>query len=338
MSKIAVEQPKSIAFYYPGPLWRSGNAVKNLLLFFDGVGLLVPAYMREELEAQDGKVLGAVRDAGLLHVLEPETVVDKAATVKLASTLADLLASGALDSLTAGAHAFEEISMSRLGFYGDVGLANMIFEELERRGLAKKSADGVSIPLHPTVRALVLCLLAQILRGQSTARGLDLVPATDQAPVVHALGEMLSLPTSASAGHVVQRDLEVVGVDLAKVPVEEVLAFRKEHRANYLRYATGVRRFLRDASLQPEPERQRAVRERDAELREMARDLAKQSAAAWKKPAGFALSALGAAWTASTGDPTGAALALGGSILALEKGKNEVGAYSYLFDARSKLA
>jgi hypothetical protein len=40
-------QPE-IAYYYPGPLWRSGDWVKTLLLFFDGVALLVPEYLRDK--------------------------------------------------------------------------------------------------------------------------------------------------------------------------------------------------------------------------------------------------------------------------------------------------
>ncbi|HEY5989045.1 MAG TPA: hypothetical protein VIV12_22100, partial [Streptosporangiaceae bacterium] len=41
-SSLGATAPPEIAFYYPGPLWRSGEWVKTLLLFFDGVALLVP--------------------------------------------------------------------------------------------------------------------------------------------------------------------------------------------------------------------------------------------------------------------------------------------------------
>ena len=37
---------KDVAFYYPGPFWYSAAWVKNLLLFFDGIALLVPTYMK----------------------------------------------------------------------------------------------------------------------------------------------------------------------------------------------------------------------------------------------------------------------------------------------------
>jgi hypothetical protein len=45
-AQIAVEKP-ILAFYYPGWIWQDPAWLKNLLLFFDGVALLVPDYMRE---------------------------------------------------------------------------------------------------------------------------------------------------------------------------------------------------------------------------------------------------------------------------------------------------
>jgi hypothetical protein len=39
--------PPEIAFYYPNPVWYLGNWVKSLILFFDGIGLLVPTYMKD---------------------------------------------------------------------------------------------------------------------------------------------------------------------------------------------------------------------------------------------------------------------------------------------------
>jgi hypothetical protein len=96
----------------------------------------------------------------LLQVFEPETFVDKEASEKLADAMSEVIASGALDDLADSGTAFAELSYSRLGGYGDPGLAKMIHEELKARGLARDTEDGVSIPLHPAVRSLVLVLLA----------------------------------------------------------------------------------------------------------------------------------------------------------------------------------
>jgi hypothetical protein len=96
----------------------------------------------------------------------------------------------------------------------------MILDELKARGLAKESEDGKSIPMHPIVRALVLVLLAQILR---TALGVEIMPITDQPKLVEALVELLSLPDRPPAGHVVAFDMNTVGVYVGTVPIDELL-------------------------------------------------------------------------------------------------------------------
>lgn len=42
-------KPNEIAFYYPGHLWRDPDLIKTMLLFFDGIGLLVPEYKKHDL-------------------------------------------------------------------------------------------------------------------------------------------------------------------------------------------------------------------------------------------------------------------------------------------------
>ena len=49
----------------------------------------------------------------------------------------------------------------------------MLLEELERKGLAQRSLDGHSIPMHPIARSMVL-VLAQILRSNFPALGIEL--------------------------------------------------------------------------------------------------------------------------------------------------------------------
>ena len=44
------EDVPDVAFYYPGHLWHHGDWIKTLLLFFDGVGLLLPEYKQGEPE------------------------------------------------------------------------------------------------------------------------------------------------------------------------------------------------------------------------------------------------------------------------------------------------
>lgn len=325
-----------IAFYYPNPFWQNGDWVKNLLLFFDGVALLVPEFMAEQVERSDPAIVVGLREHGLLHVLKPEEMVDKRSTEELAMKLADLITSGAIDKLAGDDRSsFAELSMSRLGFSGDEGLGKMLHEELMQRGLAKTSVDGVSIPMRPMVRSLVLVLLSQILRQKGVAMGMDLVPATDMTELVKALHELLSLPQAPSAGNVVKFDLEAVGVDVGSYPIDEVLSYRKENLAEYKRYAGSVRLFVHELSGMAPEIRETAFKERGHELTEMRESLKKASRKAWKDTSAFALGIMGAAWTVRTGNPIAAALSSGALLLkGAAADKPKTGAYSYIFNAK----
>lgn len=322
-----------VAFYYPGPSWHISDWIKNLILFFDGVALLVPEYIHDRPFEADPVLATALHDHNLLHILEPERLVDKAATEQLASALSDVITSGALDALDVNT-AFHTLSMSRLGYWGDRELAQMIFEELKTRRLARETEDGLSIPMHPQVRTLVLVLLAQILRPRGASVGLDLSPATDIPDLVTSLTELLTVKSLPSSGSVVSFDLNVVGVDLGPFPVDEVLDFRRGHLQEHREYARSIKRFLRELSLVPEEERSEMFAARQAELDDLASDLKRASRRAWKQPSSFALTLAGAAWTALSGDPLSAILGLGGAALTLGgSGGPNAGAYSYLFQA-----
>jgi hypothetical protein len=327
-----------VAFYYPGPMWTSGEALKTLLLFFDGIALLVPRYMIERPQQHEPWLVGPLRNAGLLHILEPETLVDKAATKELTTAISGLIRSGAFKGLKKRGTAFHELSYSRLGGFSDHELAQEILKDLERHKLARKSKDGVSIPMHPVVRNTVLVLLAQILRPKGPELGLELSPTTDRPQLVDALSEMLAAGSPTSVGRVVAFDLETVAPDLSSVPLDEVLSFRQAHHREYKEYARNVRQFVHEISGLPGRERERALRDRQEQIRDLASDLKKTGRKAWQRPAFFALSVTGAAWKWQTGDPIGAVLAAAGALgTAISGGhRSEVGAYSYLFQARSR--
>ncbi len=198
---------REFAFYYPNAMWVSGDWAKNLMLFFDGIALLVPDYMKERPEREDPAIVRGLKEHGLLHIIEPEKSVDHVATEKLVSAMTDIITSGALDQLSNSDTRLRELSMSRMGFSGDQGLAWMILGELKQRNLARDSEDGVSIPMHPDVRSLLLILLAQILRPYGANLDAELSPATDSPRLVTALAEMLALKAIPSTETVIQFDL-----------------------------------------------------------------------------------------------------------------------------------
>jgi hypothetical protein len=327
---------KEIAYYYPNPMWDRGDWIKNLILFFDGVALLVPEYMKDKPSIQDPAIVAGLEQHNLLHLLQPETVVDATATAQLAGAMREIIESGRLDSLPAESD-FHELSMSRLGYFGNEDLATELFKELKKRGLAKETEDGRSIPMHPKVRSLVLVLLSQILRSYGPKMEAELSPVTDRPLAVAALSEMLSHKVIPTTGSVIDFDMSTVSVDVGSIPIDEVLSFRKENLAAYRRYSLSVRRFAQDLSKMGDDERANAFDLRQSELDDLSADLRSKSRKAWKKPASFAFSLTGAAVSLAAGHPLAAALSLSSAALGYAPAsKPEMGAYSYLFRASER--
>ena len=333
---MTTTEGRELAFYYPNPMWTHGNWIKNLILFFDGIALLVPEYMKDRLESLDRSIVIGLKEHGLLEIIEPEQAVDRAAAEKLATAMTELITSDVLDELMTEDTAFHELSMSRLGLYGDDSLYRMIFQELKERGLARESRDDYSVPLHPKVRSLVLVLLSQILRPYGDTINANLNPATDQGGLVRALTELLSVRTERSLGDVVEFDLDRVSVDLGAMPFDEVLSFRKQNVERHKHYMLTVRKFAMELSRMSEEEQALALEVRQAELRDLANDLRNRSRKAWRKPASFALTLAGAAVTVDTA-PLASILSLTSGWLANKgQGEMDLGAYSYLFRAQER--
>lgn len=326
------------AFYYPGPVWDDSDAIKNLVLFFDGLAVLVPNYLRGKPLRIDPAIAAGLTDNGLLRELEPETFIDRAAAEELATQLVDLLASGALDHLRVDDAPFEELSMSRLGSVAAPELAEMVFDELVKRRLARATEDGVSIPMHRAVRAAILVLLAQILapRGPNIYN-IGLSPCTDRPALVRGLVELLHLPGIAHESHVMQMDVEHVGVDLSAVPIDEVLGFRRENYSAYRAYVIALRRFMRESTALPINEQDRLQVDRRREIDELRRDVLERARRAWRRPASFGLGLAGCLWLLGHGDAVGGLIAMGLGLTGLgEVDRRELGAYSYLFAAQNR--
>jgi hypothetical protein len=334
------EPQRETAYYYPEPYWivREGSWIKSLLLFFDEVAILLPEYMRGRHLAADPTLAEPLEDSGLLRVLEPEWFVDEASTSKLTDMVQWLVEQNAFESLPE-AH-MAELSMSRMGYSAIHETAHRVFEGLESRGLAVKSQDGVSIPMHPFVRAVYLVLLAQLARDAGARHGLDLLPTTNGPGVKDVFERYLTLPPMPSRGRVISFDLDAVSIDLDAVPLDEVLAFRDENRDAYRRYMKNLRTFSLQVSGLDAGDRVRAFADRQAELTEEAHSLVHRAKEAWKSPkdvATFALGISGAAWSFAAHTPLPALLTLAGTGLGMLPGKEEGCAYSYLFKAKQEL-
>lgn len=128
------------------------------------------------------------------------------------------------------------------------------------------------------------------------------------------MNELLSIPSSPSSGNVIRFDLNVVSVDLAPIPIDEVLGFRKENFKDFKNYQQECKSFAFELSRIDQEERNLKFQIRQDELTDLVNDLRKKSRKAWKKPASFALILAGAVWTVNTGDIIGGALAVSGGI------------------------
>jgi hypothetical protein len=336
------EQVPDLAYYYPETYWRGDetDAMKSLLLFFDGIAILLPQYMRGRETAADPVLAGPLQERGLLRILEPETFVDQEVTEALITAVTELVTTGAFDDLERPEYGYAELSRSRMGWDADVELSEMIIEELISRDLARPSEDGVSIPLHPTVRTTFLVLLSQLARDAGRRAGLGLHPATTSYRAMEDLIQVMSFHDTPSAGHVVAFDQEVVGLDLAAVPLDDILEFREHHGQAYRAYARNVRQQVIELGLLEPHEREARLLDRREELAEQANDLRRTARRWWRTPSGsFAIGAAGAAWLAAgpLHDPIGAILAFAGAALVAASGQQTATAYSYILDANRAL-
>lgn len=327
-----------IAFYYPNPYWYDPDWARNLILFFDGIGMLIPSYMEHAAQLDDYAIIAGLKEHNLFHVFLPETFIDEEAATRLETAMMAIIDSGALDSLSKEDDtSFAELSMSRMGFHTAEKAAQAVFEQLKKRNLAKESQDGVSVPLHPSVRYIILVLLAQILRLNGRQAGYELLPATDRPLLVNALTELLSQKQLPSAERVISLDLQAVGVDLGSIPIDEILSFRVEHREVYRNYTRQLKLTVHELGKMDADTQQIALENRQDEITSLASDIRKTARKAWKKPATFCLSAAGAIWRAYNGDPIGASLAGGAALLSIGKPDSvDTGAYSYLFSAKER--
>ena len=328
----------NIAYYYPPPYWMSHETdwIKSLLLFFDRVAILLPGYMYGRHRTGDPTLAGPLEDMGLLEILEPAEWVDGEVTRQLVDIVTGLVDDGAFDGLPETGY-FHELSASRVGYCADVELAGSLIGKLRDKGLCEPSRDGVSVPLHPTVRTTFLVLLAQLLRGAARRRGDILHPATGDDEAIRDFAKIMSMDWAPSSSGVIEFDLEPAGIDLSAVPLDDLLRFREERGSAHRKYMLDLRRFMAEvASVGDAGAREELLRERRLEMAESARDLHRSAKRALgKKLVARSIGLAGCAWSLGNGDHLGFALGAASELMQKIIGDPKiVTSYSYLFDIR----
>lgn len=328
-----------VAYIYPAPYWSLSEHdwIKSLLLFFDEVAILLPDYMYGRHHVADPSLAEPLEERGMLRVLEPNDWIDEQARVDLVRSMAGLIDSGAFDELDRTAH-FEELSQSRAGYNVDIAVADDLVNTLLEMGLARPTADGASVPMHPVVRSTMLVLLGQLARGIGLRRNLAIHPTTAQAGAVRDLERFLLTDSPPSAGRVVTLDCEPVGLNMGPVPLDEMLDFRTEHLPAYKAYMTSLRGFMAEIGDAPASDRDALLLTRRDEIADSARALQRSSRSQLRKNLGsVGLGISGAAWSAAAGDVVGVVLGAGALLAGLGGTRpQDINAYTYLFEASSK--
>ena len=345
-----------IAYYYPEPYWAESEIdwLKTVLLFFDGVAVLLP-----RLSPQHGPwrgrldpVLGEpLLDAHLLHILEPEDIIDQEVADQFGSFLTELITAGAFDNLRRE-DKFEWLSGSRMAASVDTRLAEMLIDELGKQGLVQKvtasvverqddeqRSDRFSVLMHGAVRQIVLTFWAQALRQPAARRGLGLRPITSELGFVNNFRNLLASPRMPTEGDIVNFDLEQVSLDLSTVPLIDVLEFREQYGSDYRAYMRSLRQFMYNLRGLSGVEFRQAFQDRRDELSDSADRLRRVARRHWHKNLPlFALSLLGAALRTHAGDVLGAAESAGEAADRLSSPELPDTAYSYLFKAEKLLS
>ncbi len=332
-----------VAYYYPAPFWQmnEGGWVKSLLLFFDKISILLPDYMHGRHHFADPVLAEPLEDLGLLEILEPKVWVDGKIAQRLSEAVTGMLTNGVFDDLPETEY-FHELSQSRIGYAADVELAKSLVSQLEEKGLAKPSEDGVSIPLHPAVRTTILVVLAQLARSAGKPPYRYVHPTTNNLEAIQDLVATLSRERMPSRENVIAFDLEPVSLDMDSVPLDELLAFRLENKNAHQTYTRDLRRFMNDlAEIQDADERQKLLLGRRDEIADSARDLQRNARESLKQNLpSCSIGLLGCAWAVMSSDPIGfilSAAGLGESIRTKDgQNSTRVDAYSYLFRVEKK--
>ncbi|MGW7426355.1 hypothetical protein ACWGJB_41310 [Streptomyces sp. NPDC054813] len=323
------EATLELAHYYPGWIWHHGAVehMKSLLLFFDGYVLLLPEEHFNETVAGEESLAVPLREAGLLHNVDPATWLDHdtARTIRAAA------------EQVIGPHGRPRLrsALTRKHFISpredpERILQGMISSGSVTRKRPDLGPDMVEMPAR--VRSAVLLTLALRASERVSEHRIHLVAGRPAQSVSRE--DYPVLTRAGSTGRLVHKDIVDVGIDLSRVPVDEILGFRREHGKAYRHYARGLREFVAALERADATEQERLLRDRSEEIADSASDL-RRARRGWGRPvASLALAGAGAAWTLHQADITGAVIGVLGAATSFTAPERPRSAFTYLFDAR----
>lgn len=325
------------AHYYGDWSWGGEltDWVKSLLLFFDGIALVIPEATAEQFIDADPVLAQPLAELGLLRNYWP----DISAKMNL-----DSLPTGYKEYFERLAEVSDRIPGGGKPSESDVDLlltaisATGLAEAMVNFGRRVHSAKQRFGDDPSNMRALAVAS-ASMLAAQNI-REVAIQPVLDNEDAASFVAAIIGSHDNGRA-RVISGDLSHVGIDLKAVPLDEVLDFRRQHGPEYRTYSRDVRQFVLELSQLSKAEQESAFMERRAELDEHAEELRRVGRRAFKHQAvtlGFGLA--GAAWTLVHGeDVWGAVFATGAAAAGLSaSAAGPTGAaYSYILQAKVDL-
>ncbi|OEJ21937.1 hypothetical protein AR457_39090 [Streptomyces agglomeratus] len=347
---------KDYLYYASDWIWPDHRLdfVKSLLLFFDGVALSLPEELANETIERSPELAQPLKEKGLLVNLDPHTHLGPDAAASLAQWLTDWLSGPTSLSASPSLHG---VGLTHAHWGAARGArhraeAEVFTQLMVRRGLASAEGEGLW-KLHPEVRLMVLVAYCRFLHReiQNTA-DFTLQPVLVDPYGSRPLQSEESFQ-SASSGpdrarrtwlsiqrtlRVVCSDWNEVGVDLSRIPLDEVLDFRDHHGTQFRSYAKGLRDLLTITEGLTDAQFEAELRARAARITDDAADLRTTLRRAFgRTTAGAVLAIAGAAWTATQGDIVGALVTTAAASAAIAPPPRQVTAYSYLLSIKRSL-
>lgn len=228
------------AYLETGAQWDyEGEWPKNMLLLFDGVTVLLPDAEEEWFRSRDEALIAGLEEHNVLSLVRPEDVVDEEACHSIVSSTLELLDTEQVKNLSRDGQVME-FYISKFGAAVDCRLVEALLEELKQRDLATPLFSKQSIAVHPVLGVLILGEIAKHVVRYGESQGFDLYPSTDRDQLHRMVKDCGGEINVSEVCKVVATDIEAAGIELGSVPVDEIVAFRREHRELLNRYRLGL--------------------------------------------------------------------------------------------------
>jgi hypothetical protein len=363
---------RRVAYCHPESVAIDPNWLKNLVLFFDEICVLLPDMYREEFFARLDWLATPLIDSGTLHLLRPEDLVNEAVSDSMARIGTALIDIGAFRSqpgkpnfelspppvgtehelytrlpsvdldalmeytrLSPREELLSHVRIERSTFQRDKP-GSLIRRLTEAHLLRPTGRDGESFA-DPVVRASLLALLPLVIRNHATSPLLkEIIPVTDRGDIFGALSKVIDLPPFRRVGEVVQVDIGAIGINTESVPVIDLVAFRAEHQEVYSRYLNTAEDIARKLAESLPDERLLILQQREQQVEDELHELRKITRQ-WGRPlAGISIALSGATWSAIHGDDfIGGALAGLGGLIGFRGPDRRKAKLNYLFQLQS---